>query len=139
MNLMFLREMFGFPPPPVRMETGYDRDQDVVFLKLGRKGVALSPREVLWLIEDLRDSVDEQARSIGTDQQPAVPAKSLPGEVEAFCHRFPGGELAVVMEIGSDTIVHASVRMDYTQAEALAADLVVALTEFGIARGSAVA
>ncbi|MGW4774958.1 hypothetical protein ACWEO2_43905 [Nocardia sp. NPDC004278] len=139
MNLMFLREMFGFPPPPVRMETGYDPDQDVVFLKLGRKGVALSPREVFWLIEDLRDSVDEQVRSVGADQQSPVPAASFPGEVEAFCHRFPNGELAVVMEIGSETTVHVSVRMDYDQAEALAADLVAALTEFGIARGSAVA
>lgn len=74
---MFLREMFGFPPPPVRMETGYDPDQDVVFLKVGRKGVALSPREVSWLIEDLLDSVDEQARSAAS-AEPASP-KPEPG------------------------------------------------------------
>ncbi|MET8875579.1 hypothetical protein [Nocardia sp. NPDC004604] len=136
---MFLREMFGFPPPPVRMETGYDPGQDVVFLKVGRNGVVLSPREVFWLIEDLLDAVDEQTRSVVAEQQFAVPDTSFPGEVEAFCDRFPSGELAVVMEIGSETTVHTSVRIDYDQAEALAAELVAALTEFGIARGSAVA
>lgn len=68
---MFLREMFGFPPPPVRMETGYDPDQDVVFLCVGRQGAALSPRDVLWLIEDLLGSLDEQARSAGRNNSVA--------------------------------------------------------------------
>ncbi len=62
---MFVRELFGFPPPRVCVETGYDTDQDVVFLKLGRKGVALTPREVVWLMEDLADSVEKSTRSVG--------------------------------------------------------------------------
>ncbi|MEV6432376.1 hypothetical protein [Nocardia sp. NPDC051463] len=69
--MMFLRERFGFPPPPVRMETGYDPDQDVIFLKVGRKGVGLSPRDVSWLIEDLLDSVNEQARNARSDNSVA--------------------------------------------------------------------
>lgn len=60
---MYMRELFGFPPPAVRMDIGYDPEQDVVFLKLGRKGVALSAFEVLGLVADLMDSVAEQHRS----------------------------------------------------------------------------
>ena len=64
---MYLRERFGFPPPPVRVATGYDPDQDVVFLKLGRKVVGLLAREVEWLIDDLRDAVAEQAKARGVE------------------------------------------------------------------------
>ncbi|AHH17261.1 hypothetical protein NONO_c24650 [Nocardia nova SH22a] len=64
---MYLREKFGFPPPPVRMEVGYDPKQDAVFLKIGRKGVQLVGGEVEWLIHDLRAAVVEQIAAGGVE------------------------------------------------------------------------
>ncbi|MFQ6332167.1 hypothetical protein ACLMAL_39510 [Nocardia sp. CWNU-33] len=61
--MMFLREMFGFPPPGVSIAIGYDSDADVVFLKVGRTAVVLTQREASGLIEDLMDSMDEQNRN----------------------------------------------------------------------------
>lgn len=62
---MYLREWFGFPPPLVRAQTGYDPKQDVVFLKLGRQGVRLSPEELGVLVEDLGLAFEEQAEARG--------------------------------------------------------------------------
>ncbi|GAB2699709.1 hypothetical protein GCM10027089_22200 [Nocardia thraciensis] len=51
-----------WPRPPrlpgrVWLECGYDLDQDVVFLQVGRDSAALSPYEVYRLIGELQLSV----------------------------------------------------------------------------------
>ncbi len=44
-------------PGRVWLECGYDLDQDVVFLQVGRDSAALSPDEVYGLIEELHLAV----------------------------------------------------------------------------------
>ncbi|WP_040827757.1 hypothetical protein [Nocardia jiangxiensis] len=57
---MYLRELFGFRPPRVWVEVGYDAKHDAVVLYLDGKGAGFKAWQVEGLIADLRAAAAQQ-------------------------------------------------------------------------------